>query len=327
MSKVSGTIVHGGEERVLRGIPVAVNCQRGDPLQGSQWPDTKSKLKALASSRHLGPVGIITKLPPSEDQLAFLRASPLEPWLFMTITGLGESGRYGFPEMARGYEAACGALKRVVVNIQPVIPGRNDRMEILAPILALAERGAKKLTMRGFSDRADPEAPYRENASFREEVATRCSSSGTRIYATTSDAVRSEAAPEKRGLEGAAVLGLLRRLGYQLTMSEGRLVADDSTRGSTRRGWTRGDRNFISMIFPSGLSMPEPANSSMLSIEPGGVPLHCTSSWFSWARQVPCEVDCWYCSAAANPDLATRGSLGCDPNDLARGLAPPPGYA
>jgi hypothetical protein len=309
----------------LLDLPVAVNCQLGDPFQPNQWADSRSKLEGLTDSRHRGPVALFTKSVVTRAQLEALSESSLDLWLFLSITGLGENKRHTVEDVAAGYLAAASRLAHVVVNIQPVIPDHNDRLAALEPVLSVAAQGQGIVVMRGFLDRGGTAAPYREDARLSDEVRAWCGRHGVRLYGTTGGAVRTETAEVRpTACAGNADRGqgneVLRRLGYPLPSGDEGLAATGRT-DPTPYDWTRGDRNFAALLWPACPPLPVRNETSLLSIGQPDRPLHCTSSWFSWARQVPCSIGCWYCAAAYDEAMSRLDNMGCNPSDLPTFLA------
>ncbi len=309
-----------GAERVLASLPVGVNCVLGDPFQPGQGSNTLAKLKALESARHRGAVALLSKIGAERRALDGIANLDLDVFLFHTVTGLRESPKYTQEEALARYRAACEILPagRVGIVIRPVIPGQNDDLDRLEPILNAAERGQRTIVARGF--RA-ADWTIRSNAEFMEALARVAAARGLRLFRRTA-CLAAEArgvacrlhddVVDEAGVAVAVALGYARLLAGT---PSGEAQGDPPARGETAP--SLGDLHFIRLL--SGLAVqcdaPDRGNQLALLKGPGRVTLDCSSSWFTYANSTPCSVGCSYCECNYRPPL--RGEVGCPPSALA----------
>ena len=301
-----------GTYEPLRDLPVSLNCQLGDPCQSSQFGDTCAKLRDLVSTKHQGPVAVISKAHISPEILKI--ATEINPglWLFISITGLGENKALDFAGIERMYLQASECLPNTCAYIRPIIPGRNDNIRKLIPIIDLAARGNRIAIARGYKDVFDDDRPYLYDPKFHEELKKVCEDRGVTLYEKTACSVaavtgRSCSAHRNDELQTAG-LSLLRALGYSFMIEGSEILLDPGV------DWTKGDINFVRMIAGRQPVVHNPAlSTTKLSLTVQGVPIDCTSSWFTWVRKVPCEIACWYC---LDQKPSGRRVVGCNPIDL-----------
>lgn len=138
--------------RLLRGLPVSVN-NLADPalLRDS----TAAKLDTLAADGHTGPVALITK---GNLGTFWWRerlpgwASQLDLFVFASISGLPREiepspTEHRFATLRAAREAGA----RPICYLRPIVAGRNDRPEVLRPLLErAADAGAHAVVSSGF---------------------------------------------------------------------------------------------------------------------------------------------------------------------------------
>lgn len=82
---------------------------------------------------------------------------------------------------------------------------------------------------------------------------------------------------------------------------------------------TKGDVSFAKLIVESSRvedNWSDP-HQYMQVKGPQGQVMVCTSSWFHWAREVQCIVNCWYCHVRPGTEIYFEaGDSGCSPVDL-----------
>ncbi len=304
------------ERDVLNNIPVSINCQLGDPLQDTQWEDTRKKIISLEKSKHQGPVAIITKLILSDAQLKIIKESPLDIWLFMTITGLNENKALSFEKIKDGYVKACKSIENVIIYIRPIIPDKNDNLDIILPIIKLALLGRKKIVARGFKDINSDRLLRYESKEFIANLAEICQREGIELYRKTICAVSAKLnqpcpVHDKKAPQNIV---FIKKIGYPIKFFQGELLPDNSKGQSYP--WTRGDKNFIRIICKREPKISNFRDTTLLSINKDRKLCDCSSSWFAWARQKKCTINCWYCLNKWSSKLGRSKDVGCNPIDL-----------
>ncbi|MBU3913651.1 MAG: radical SAM protein [Nanoarchaeota archaeon] len=302
---------------VLKNIPVSINCQLGDPFQATQWEDTLEKIVSLEKSKHQGPVGIMTKSLLNASQIKVLKKSPLDIWLFMTITGLDENKSLNFEKIKKNYLKVCKVLKHVVVYLRPIVPGKNDNLKVIQPIIKLASLGHQIVVARGFKDVTLEGRPAFNSEEFINLLEKECLQNNVKMYRKTICAVSDILNHPCRVHENikAKNVAFIQQMGYPIQLVKGELLPDKKLGGDSY-GWTRGDKNFIKIVCYREPKLPKLKNTSLLSLKFNNTFLDCTSSWFGWARQVKCTVNCWYCIAAWNLESSKLKNIGCNPSNL-----------
>ncbi|MDO8646803.1 MAG: radical SAM protein [Candidatus Diapherotrites archaeon] len=289
----------------------------GDPLQKDQWKNTLSKLISLEMSNHSGPVGLITKSLLTKTQLERLKKSPLDVWVFMSITGLNENKKTNFDKIRENYLKACSELKHVIVYLRPIIPNYNDNLKAINPIIDLAAKGQKLIVVRGYKDINLSNRPYLENKKLTARISKICGQKKVKMYERTVCAVSDfykTPCPVHENLNPVNV-EFIRKIGYPLHAVNGNLFPDPKLGGDSYP-WTRGDKNFIKIICHNAPKLPKLNNLTLLSKTINDSFCDCTSSWFGWTRQAPCTINCWYCIASSKVKPSKLRSVGCNPLDL-----------
>ena len=310
-----------GWQDALPRLPVGVNCQFGDPFQPNQEPNTLAKLRALEAAGHQGAVALITKWAVSDSTLCEIAQLDLDLFLFYSITGLRESSLQTQEQTLLSYLSACRILpqQRVAIMVRPIIPGRNDNLPALAPILDAAQQGQGLLVARGFRDRA---WQLLTNQEFMNTLAQDSDRRGLRVFHRTVCLVNTVHATACR-LHGSIVdedgLAVSTALGYDISLQTDPATDRCSvivSAGSERL--SMGDVHFVQILTGAETSCSNPISSNQLTHVkgPGGIALDCSSSWFTYARVTPCQVACFYCETAYRPRV--WGEVGCVPSALGR---------
>lgn len=301
----------------LSNIPVSINTHYGDPFQPNQWEDTLSKLRYLKSQNYQGEIEVSSKWVISDEQLSELSEINSKLWIFCGITGMNEGG---IPMETRvdNYLRLCKKFPNTVLNIRPLIPGINDSMEILKPIIEVAAKGRKLLKHGGFIDTDHADLGKTKYETLKDEIHLYCKqvgvNDGPKCAVIVSD-VTGRVNSTYDNLEPIN-LDILEAIGYRYTMENGsvRLLGYGSNNGVTK-----GDVSFSRLIIQSSRILPNWEDSHIhLSFSgPKDQYLACTSSWFHWAREVNCVVACPYCHVRpGTPVYLYKGDSGCSPLDL-----------
>jgi hypothetical protein len=121
-------------------------------------------------------------------------------------------------------------------------------------------------------------------------------------------------------------LALANALGYDAVPSIDQTTASKCINlvFSGPEGLSRGDVHFVQMLtgVTTHCANPLPSNQLAHLGGPDGVVLDCSSSWFTYARRVPCEVGCYYCQDTYRP--RHWGEIGCVPIALVESIPSSP---
>ena len=287
--------------------PISINCQLGDGFQPTQWSGTKRRLKDLQRTEHKGPVAIITKSIITESQIEWLRdnVTNLNLLIYFSITGLTE--KYGTHTILGNFidvSTKCPNVKTVVF-IRPIIPGQNDNIEILKPIIETAAKYAYNgaIIYRGYKDIENNNKNVKLNDTFIEDFENYCLKCGARVYPKTRMLACDAGIPHimnEEKLSESGILDFLSITGYYTVFArrEGKLVPIND-----KRRVTRGDIHFVEMFTGWSVDMGDAKyrdQRSILSIELFGKKnIDATSSWLGWGENKPCTIGCPYCIAFA----------------------------
>ena len=299
----------------MQGLPVEINGYLGDALLGLQWNDTLSKLESLYASNHLGDVMIPTKKIMTKEQQEILSRNYKNVWIFFAITGLDELGLGSLAPYEEAYLSLCEKFANVVCAFRPIMPNQNDKREVVTPIIEMVSRGNKLLTYTGYKDIYDASTPQYRNEEFYTYIREYCAAKGVTVR---EKCIEIRAA--SKGTNGFdklyddCGLEMARQLGYSVEVVEGKIILS-----SRHNLISKGDLNFVKLLAKSSsVSSSNFVNSQILSLKLlNGLKLVCTSSWFQWARQVPCAVGCSYCFADYRSVIRTQPSrFGCNPIEI-----------
>jgi len=299
--------------------PISINCQLGDPFQKTQWEGTQKRLLELSASRHQGPVALITKSIVTDEQIWWLNTytRDLNLIVYFSITGLDE--RYPLATTLEGFKRFsrdCHA--RAIVFIRPIIPGRNDKISVLRPIIETASdwsaRGA--VIFRGYKDIENDFQNVTLDEKFVEAFMWLCKANRVTVVGKSRDI------PSMLAIHS---LTQLPAMSEDMANSFFKLIGfDDSFKaeGSTIKvirkdvsGITRGDIHFMEMFTKLPVEKPKDPyrhNFALLS-KPlfGKTNIDATSSWLGWGENKPCMIGCPYC-IATNEEQKTYKHFGAN---------------
>lgn len=299
---------------LLNNIPISINAQLGDPFQQSQWDDTREKLIRLENVGYRGSVALITKSVLTLEQLFFIKQSNLDLFVFFSITGLNENKGASFATIKENYLKTCATGKSVAVFIRPIIPGYNDNIATIKPIIDMAAEGNNVVIIRGYKDIFQLTADAFIEKDFLATLVRICKDKGVKVYDRTASYVASLRCNHflNYGEEKKAIgTDLLQYLGYPVRMENGEVVLDANYES------TQGDLNFIRMVSGQVIKRKMDKKDAVMTIKRHGIMLDCSSSWFGWVRRIPCEINCWYCIAKAEEKVRHKEQrLGCIPTEL-----------
>lgn len=302
----------------LANLPITINTSFGDPFQPDQWENTLYKIKYLQKQNYQGEVEVSTKWILSDEQIEELyRANP-NLWIMCGITGLNEGKVITIEDRFDNYLRLCKKFKRTVLNTRPLIPDKNDSMVVLRPIIEVAAKGNKLLKHGGYLDPSDTKNKKTRYDELKKEIHTLCKELGVDDAPRCSCIVTDVTGKVNSTYENSEPknLDVLSALGFDFE-----LVNDYvKLTGYKNSGKvTKGDVSFARLIIESSHILDNWTDSHqyMQMKGPEGQTLVCTSSWFHWAREVPCMVNCWYCHVRPGTAIYfVAGDSGCSPLDL-----------
>ena len=204
--------------------------------------------------------------------------------------------------------------RRVAIVIRPIIPGQNDDLATLAPILDAAQRGQGLLIARGFRDRS---WQLLTNQDFMSTLAQESERRGLRVFQRTVclvGAMHGTACRLHGNVIDEAGLAVSAAFGYDVSLQTD--PASDSRSVTVSAGTERlsmGDAHFVQILTGAEIHCDNPVSSNQLvhAKGPEGIALDCSSSWFTYARTTPCQVACFYCETAYRSRV--WGEVGCVP--------------
>jgi len=296
------------KERFLL-APISINCQLGDPFQSNQWAGTQKRILDLQESNHKGPVALITKSIITQSQLDWLRDKVvnLNLFVYFSVTGLTE--KYGTQTILGNFKDVATECKNIkpIIFIRPIIPGKNDDINILEPIIETAAKYAYKhaLIYRGYKDIEDSCKNVKLNEKFIAEFEKCTQNMGAVIFPKTRLLAMSSGIPHLMNLPKVSkedANDFLSLVGYDDRFS----IIGDSIHmyGNHISEITKGDIHFIEMFTGWNVSVDSSAKyrdqRSILSISLFGQnTIDSTSSWLGWGENKPCVIGCPYCIAFA----------------------------
>jgi hypothetical protein len=265
----------------------------------------------------------LTKSCIPDDLLYRLKNFTLDIFLFFSITGLRESKVCSQEQILQSYIKACRALPagRVAIVIRPIIPGKNDKIEVLRPILETAREGQRILVARGYRDTT---WQLIEDRDFMNGLGQECDKMELRLFRRTAclvAAMQGTACILHKSKElNQAGLSLVIELGYSAApRHENGQDIIDLNAGSGHL--TVGDVHFVQMLTGIKTIYKNPIFGNALGFlrTRDNIPIDCSSSWFSYARTTPCQIKCFYCEDAYNSH--SWGEIGCTPMYIYNNLA------
>ncbi|MGV8083441.1 MAG: hypothetical protein AB2L09_07405 [Coriobacteriia bacterium] len=282
----------------LLNIPLSINTAYGDAFQSNQWADTLHKVQDVAGSAFRGETMVGTKHPISREMLEQLAGIKDDLWIFIAVTGLGENVRFTLDRYAEFYRDVCDIFPKTVCAIRPVIPGRNNTMTVLGPILDMVASGAGLLTFGGYRDPSIKGSPKYNDEAFNQLMCRESEQRGI-VVRDKCACIVSHVTKQPCRLHHDGMpqnLETLRSLGYDV-ISEADAIRIVGFNGSGTV--SKGDLSFARLLIASSrIDMRSDSPSEIMQLRTtDGRPLVCTSSFFDWARQVPCQLACDYCFA------------------------------
>lgn len=304
----------------LENLPLTLNTHFGDPFQPNQWNNTLDKIRYLKSQSYKGEIEVSTKWIITDSQIEELHSINPNLWIMCGVTGINEVEGISLEERFDNYLRICKRFPRTVLNVRPLIPGINDSMEVLSPIIEVASKGRKLLKHGGY---LNPQSFKNKKTTYDElkkEIHKLCVELGVNdgpkcssIVSSVTDRVNStfsDSSPSN--------LDVLEALGYQFDVQENEVVLKGYEGSSVI---TKGDVSFAKLIVLSSHvanNWTDP-HVYMQMRGPDDQVMVCTSSWLHWAREVECMVNCFYCHVRPeNPIIESfeAGDTGCSPIDL-----------
>ncbi|MDR1092188.1 MAG: hypothetical protein LBL79_14035 [Prevotella sp.] len=302
----------------LANLPITINTTFGDPFQPNQWENTLNKFKYLKQQNYQGEVEVSTKWILSDEQIDVLYSVDPDIWIICGVTGLNEGKGVSLQDRFDNYLRICKRFKKTVLNIRPLIPGKNDSMTVLTPIIEVVAKGRGYLKHGGYLDPLDANSKKTNYDSLKNEIrslctklrindAPRCSCIVTDVTGKINSTFE-ESDPKN--------LDVLEALGFNFETDNG-YVKLTGFRNSGKV--TKGDVSFARLIIESSHILDNWTDSHqyMQMKGPNGQTLVCTSSWFHWAREVECVINCYYCHVRPGTEIYFEsGDSGCSPIDL-----------
>ncbi len=304
----------------LSNLPVSLNTHYGDPFQPDQWANTLDKVRYLKAQNFEGEMEVSTKWIITDEQIEELYAIAPDMWIICGVTGLNEMKGVSLEDRFDNYLRICRRFQKTIINLRPLIPGMNDNMETLKPIIETAAKGRKLLKHGGYLDPRSFDNKKTTYDALKKEIHAYCESlgvnDGPRCTCLVTDvtgrvcSTYAELAPSN--------LDVLEAIGYRFETEDGNVKLLGYENSDIV---SKGDVAFARHIIQSShiLANYSDPRALMTMKGPDGQALICTSSWFHWAREVPCIVNCFYCHV--KPDNAIiqhfeAGDTGCSPLDL-----------
>lgn len=302
----------------LASLPITINTSYGDPFQPDQWENTLYKINYLKNQGYQGEIEVSTKWILSDEQIEELYQADPDLWIMCGITGLNEGIGITLEDRFDNYLRMCKKLKRTVLNTRPLIPGKNDSMEVLKPIIEVAAKGNKLLKHGGYLDPSNVVNKKTKYDALKQEIHSLCRILGVDDGPRCSCIVTDVTGKVNSTYENSkpANLDVLRALGFDYEIENGYVKLTGFRNSGTV---TKGDVSFARLIIESSRIFDNwnDPHQYMQMKGPNGQTLVCTSSWFHWAREVPCMVNCWYCHVRPGTAIYfVAGDSGCSPIDL-----------
>lgn len=303
--------------QVLANLPVTINTSFGDPFQRDQWPDTLQKVAYLTEQGYQGEIEVSTKSILTDEQIDVLSSVNSNIWIMCGVTGLGESK---VPLQARfdNYLRVCAKFPKTVLNTRPLIPGRNDSMEVLAPIIEMAAQGNRYLKHGGYLDPNEVAGKKYNYDGLKSDIKALCAKLGVSDAPRCSSMVAIVTGKVDSTFDNSdpTNLDVLEALGFDFELVDGYVKLEGFKKSGVV---TKGDVSFAKLIALSShvLDNWTDPHQYMQMKGPDGQMTVCTSSWFHWTREIRCTVNCWYCHVRPGTAIYFEsGDSGCSPLDL-----------
>lgn len=304
----------------LENLPLTLNTHFGDPFQPDQWENTLDKVKYLKAQGYKGEIEVSTKWIISDEQIEELYAINPDMWIICGITGINEVEGISIEKRYDNYLRICKKFRKTILNVRPLIPGINDSMEVLTPIIEIAARGRRLLKHGGYLNPQSFNNKKTKYDDLKKEIHGLCEKLGVNDGPRCACIVTDVTGKVNSTFEESAPVNLdiLEALGYDFKL-ENEEVRLTGYEGSGKV--TKGDVSFARLIVESShvISSWTDPHVYMQMKGPDGQTMVCTSSWLHWAREVECMVNCFYCHVRpSNPIIEDfeAGDTGCSPIDL-----------
>ena len=290
-------------------IPISINCAYGDPLMRVQIEDTCFKLHSLIN--HKAPVGFCTKGILSDFTLKRLQDTQLGNNVVIrySLTGLNEAG-FTFAKRVKTIYQLCDVFgkENVIISPRPIIPGRNDHFDNLRDIVEVAKDTGRKLIIGGLHN----EFKHKTVAQRVENtLLDLCDKNGIKVFYKSScaSAYTKKTNCWMHDLGTPQNLDVIRSLGYEFDMHDGKILLPHSTTG---------DLNFVRMVTASYVTTRKLHNNyNLLSFSTNEKEYETTSSWYAWARNIPHCLGCDYCIINDIEYLEqSKKDIGSHPRDI-----------
>ena len=304
----------------LENLPLTINTHFGDPFQPDQWENTLGKVKYLKDQGYKGELEVSTKWIISDEQIEELYDVNPDLWIICGITGINEVEDIPIEARYDNYLRICKRFRNTILNVRPLIPGINDSMEILTPIIEVAAKGRRLLKHGGYLNPQSFKNKKTKYDDLKKEIHALCEKLGVNDGPRCACIVTDVTGRVNSTFEEAAPVNLdvLEALGYDFDLRDGQIILT-GYEGSKKV--TKGDVSFARLIVESSHvdnNWDDP-HVYMQMKGPDGQTMVCTSSWLHWAREVECMVNCFYCHVRpSNPIIESfeAGDTGCSPIDL-----------
>jgi len=289
--------------------PVCVNAELGDPFQPTQWEGTRRRLAESVITQHKGPIAMITKSIVTDEQIDWLNkyTKTLNLIVYFSVTGMVE--RYPLEQTIAGLKnfSTKSTSAKPTVFIRPIIPGKNDDIEVLRPIVEAASLYSEESTIifREYKDiETDNFDCVKLNPNFIADFKDLCASYGVNIIGRSRDLPKFLGMPslfdwEKLSDEDSN--DFLAMIGYSdiLVAKDGMLLQNGKY-----DDFSKGDLHFVEMFtkLESDPNIKRNMRKEAMSRHVFGYHLDATSSWLEWGENKPCMIGCPYCIADANPE-------------------------
>lgn len=305
----------------MTNLPLTLNTHFGDPFQPTQWENTLEKIRYLKAQGYKGEIEVSTKWIITDEQIDDLYSINPDIWIICGITGLNEGKGVTLEDRFDNYLRICKKFNKTVLNVRPIIPGHNDTMEVLSPMIEIAAKGRKLLKHGGYLNPTSFKYKKTTYDTLKEQIHKKCMelgvNDGSKCASIVTDVTGkvnstfSELNPKN--------LDVLEALGYDFIIEDDNTVNLLGYQGS--KIVTKGDVSFVRLIIESSHicnNWTDPHVYTQMK-GPEGQVIVCTSSWLHWAREVPCMVDCFYCHVRPTNEIIQSfeaGDTGCSPIDL-----------
>jgi len=292
-------------QKFLRSIPVAINNLYGDPFVPAQIEDTFYKLSELKKVRHKAPISIITKFNFNDSIIERLSEyrNMKNLIFFYSLTGFDEGG-VPFQQRVKAFKRLAEIMPNVVLLFRPIIVGRNDNPEIVKQMIDICKETTTSMVYTSLYTKEDGKAKKNLATGVEKLIIKKAAEKGIKVFPKSACAAKYVLdldicyAHVKQKPQNLDIL----RLFYTFKM-ENDVVSLHSG--------THGDYNFVRFITHSNPEIINEKKERFLSFT--SFPVLISSSWFSWAKITPCEINCDYCLIDIYPESIEYKKIGCDP--------------